>query len=136
MNLEEQQICKRRGHSVVIDEGWSPCEWCGLWLREKRTIEEREDAPPQKERDSQLRPSSQPEEEILLSPAELAICRRRGHSTRIGKGWSKCNYCGFWLREVITLEERQDEPPEYEMSQETQTCRELHRIQQRLKRSK
>ena len=43
---EELAICKRREHRLVMDEGWSPCELCGLWLREKRTIEEREDEPP------------------------------------------------------------------------------------------
>jgi hypothetical protein len=75
------------------------------------------------------------EEEISASPSELGICRRRGHSTPIGRYWSKCSYCGFWLREVITTEGREDEPPEDEMSRGTQTDRELIRIQQLLKRS-
>jgi hypothetical protein len=133
---EELAICKRRGHSPVIGEGWSPCGWCGLWLREKRTIEEREDAPPRDERDSTSRPSGQTEQETRLSPAELAIFRRRGHSTHIGKRWSKCSYCGFWLREIITREEREDEPPEDEMSRGTRTDREINRIHEHLKRSK
>ena len=133
INPEELAICKRRGHKLVMDEGWSPCRFCGLWLRKKGTIEEREDAPPHEERESRLRPSSQPEEKSL---SELVVCRRRGHSTRIGQRWSKCSYCGFWLREVITIEEREDEPPEDEMSQGTQTDRELIRIHDLRKSSK
>jgi hypothetical protein len=51
INPEELATCKRRGHKVAMDEAWSPCKWCSLWLREKRTIEERENAPPRKERE-------------------------------------------------------------------------------------
>jgi hypothetical protein len=54
INPEELAICKRRGHKLAMDEAWSPCMWCSLWLREKRTREEREDAPPRNERESRL----------------------------------------------------------------------------------
>lgn len=55
VNQEELAICKRRGHSVNLrlltsEGGWNQCEWCGLWLREVRTVEEREDDPPEPER--------------------------------------------------------------------------------------
>jgi hypothetical protein len=52
INPEELAICKRRGHDAgsFRDHGWLQCKWCGLWLREVRTIEEREDAPPENER--------------------------------------------------------------------------------------
>jgi len=47
INKKEQAICKRRGHGVrAIGDGWAQCKWCGVWTREVRTIEEREDAPP------------------------------------------------------------------------------------------
>ncbi len=51
---DELAICKRRGHDALglgIREGWSQCKWCGIWLREVRTIEEREDDPPADEQD-------------------------------------------------------------------------------------
>jgi hypothetical protein len=49
---KELAICRRRGHSVrAIADGWAQCKWCGLWLREVRTIEEREDSPPVEELD-------------------------------------------------------------------------------------
>jgi hypothetical protein len=28
---------------------WSRCKWCGLWLRKKQILEEREDDPPKDE---------------------------------------------------------------------------------------
>jgi hypothetical protein len=49
-------------------------------------------------------------EETPLSAAELAICRRRGHSTIVGKRWSNSSFYGYWLRENLTLEEREDAP--------------------------
>ncbi len=50
INAEELAICKRRGHEAsLFSYGWSPCKWCGLWLREVRAIEEREDEPPEDE---------------------------------------------------------------------------------------
>jgi hypothetical protein len=35
--------------AYVGDEGWSQCKWCGLRLRPVRTMEEREDDPPEDE---------------------------------------------------------------------------------------
>jgi hypothetical protein len=35
-----------------VKVAWAQCKWCGTWLREVRTIEEREDAPPKKEQSS------------------------------------------------------------------------------------
>ena len=54
VNTEELAICKRRGHNAgpFLETGWSECKWCGLWLREVRTTEEREDAPPEAEQSS------------------------------------------------------------------------------------
>jgi hypothetical protein len=55
----------------------------------------------------------------LIDPEELAICRRRGHTTIgivMSEKWSKCKWCGTWLREVRTIEEREDEPPIDEQS--------------------
>jgi hypothetical protein len=47
VNQEEFAICRRRGHKAhVTDQGWAQCDACGMWLREKRTLEEREDEPP------------------------------------------------------------------------------------------
>ncbi len=54
INRGELAICKRRGHDVVligIGQRWKQCKWCGIWLREVRTIEEREDDPPNDEQD-------------------------------------------------------------------------------------
>lgn len=55
IDAAELAICKRRGHEaagVGMTEGWSQCKWCKTWLREVRTIEEREDEPPQDEQNS------------------------------------------------------------------------------------
>jgi hypothetical protein len=42
-----------KGHTTHITNlGWSQCDACGMWLREKRTVEEREDEPPEDELDS------------------------------------------------------------------------------------
>lgn len=51
INPQELKICKERGHQVTsLDEDWLPCLACGMWVREVRTIEEREDEPPVSER--------------------------------------------------------------------------------------
>jgi hypothetical protein len=52
----------------------------------------------------------------MIDAGELAICRRRGHDAHLGlgSGWVLCKWCGTWLREVRTIEEREDEPPEGE----------------------
>jgi hypothetical protein len=48
INAEELAICRRRGHGVsLMTESWIKCKWCGMWLREVRKVEEREDEPPQ-----------------------------------------------------------------------------------------
>ena len=52
VNPQELDICRRRGHGApLLREGWMQCRWCGMWLRAKQVIEEREDEPPQKELD-------------------------------------------------------------------------------------
>ena len=103
INLEELDICRRRGHSRVLGEGWSQCESCGWWRRELRTIEEREDEPQESEMDT-----SRPEipGTVAPNPAELLICRRRGHGHTIRSRWSRCESCGYWLREHRSIEER------------------------------
>jgi hypothetical protein len=117
MDAEELEVCKRRGHSPLMGKGWSKCEWCGLWMCEIHTIEEREDQPPRDEMESpKAKRGESQEEERPPNSTELNICRRRGHDQRIGKDWSKCNLCGFWLRKKVTREEREDRPPEEEMS--------------------
>jgi hypothetical protein len=50
----------------------------------------------------------------MVNPEELVICKRRGHNLGPGirLGWQQCKWCGTWVREVLTIEEREDEPPE------------------------
>jgi hypothetical protein len=52
----------------------------------------------------------------VINPAELAICKRRGHETRglSSERWKQCKWCGMGLREVSAIEEREDEPPKDE----------------------
>ena len=46
INAKELAICEKRGHNVrMLDDMWAQCKWCGTWVREVRTIEEREDDP-------------------------------------------------------------------------------------------
>ena len=56
----------------------------------------------------------------MVNPEELAICKRRGHDAKgvglLGGGWLQCRWCGMWLREVRTIEEREDDPPEDQQS--------------------
>jgi len=53
----------------------------------------------------------------MIKPKELAICRRRGHEVRmLDDQWERCKWCGLWLRRVVTVEEREDEPPKDEQS--------------------
>lgn len=50
----------------------------------------------------------------MIDPAELAICKRRGHDpglTALSDYWNQCKWCGAWLRVVRTIEVREDEPP-------------------------
>ena len=52
INQDELTICKRRGHDargLALDSDWVQCKWCGTWLRQVKTIEERDDAPPKEE---------------------------------------------------------------------------------------
>ena len=51
INPEELAICQKRGHDVALPEsGWVKCKFCGMWVREVRRIEEREDDPPEDEK--------------------------------------------------------------------------------------
>jgi hypothetical protein len=54
INPTEAEICKRRGHSSSLSAKgkWNQCKWCGTWQRTIETIEEREDDPPENERNS------------------------------------------------------------------------------------
>ncbi len=56
----------------------------------------------------------------MINAEELAICRRRGHGAHGGfdAWWSRCKWCGAWVREVrtTTIEEREDDPPPSERS--------------------
>jgi hypothetical protein len=53
VDQKELEICRRRGHEFRALSGplWSRCKWCGIWVRTVTTTEEREDDPPDKERD-------------------------------------------------------------------------------------
>ena len=54
----------------------------------------------------------------MINPEELLIWRKRGHEIpglMTGTGWIPCAHCGMWIREVATIEEREDEPPSDEI---------------------
>ncbi len=54
INPKERAICERRGHEVDglnVNESWKECKWCGVWLRKVCRLEEREDEPPEGEKD-------------------------------------------------------------------------------------
>jgi hypothetical protein len=34
----------------------------------------------------------------------------------LGEQWQRCKGCGLWLRRVVTVEEREDEPAKDEQS--------------------
>jgi hypothetical protein len=55
----------------------------------------------------------------MANQEELAICRRRGHNTdcSLKKGWAQCTWCGIWLRQIETTEEREDTPPVNEQNE-------------------
>jgi hypothetical protein len=53
----------------------------------------------------------------MIDPTEAAIRRKRGHDGHPSKDWRRCKWCGTWFREVRTLEEREDAPPESEQDQ-------------------
>jgi len=54
----------------------------------------------------------------MVDRDELAICRRRGHApdTSLDKGWTRCKWCGMWLRQMNVVQEREDDPPEEEQN--------------------
>jgi hypothetical protein len=117
INQEELAICGRRGHVIsIIDERWSKCKACGMWVRETTTIEERQDNPPENELEPMFailtRLNKVRIDEHRLNPDEFAICKRRGHVPKFPSddGWSPCSACGTWLRERRTIEEREDKP--------------------------
>ncbi len=53
INQDALEICKTRGHDApglgLFPNKWTKCKWCGMWVRELRTIEERTDEPPENE---------------------------------------------------------------------------------------
>jgi hypothetical protein len=51
IDATELAICRNRGHDGYSTKDWQRCKWCGLWFREVRKLEEREDDPPDGERD-------------------------------------------------------------------------------------
>jgi hypothetical protein len=63
----------------------------------------------------------------MINRRELAICERRGHAGFAQQGWTQCKWCGTWWREVRTIEEREDEPPEEELDLRVQVTRNLER---------
>ena len=70
----------------------------------------------------------------MINRDELAICRRRGHVSRISdQGWLQCDACGMWIREKRTIEEREDEPPEEELDPSLQSKRHLDAIKAHLR---
>src|ERR1700693_914104 len=54
IKTKELVICRRRGHdfgNLGLGKHWSQCKWCGMWARQIRTTEEREDEPPAADQD-------------------------------------------------------------------------------------
>ncbi|HUQ93113.1 MAG TPA: hypothetical protein VM120_15635 [Bryobacteraceae bacterium] len=109
---EELAVCRRRGHEAgaVFAEWWVRCKPCGTWLRKVNTLQQRDETPPQSELESES------EEDRSIRPVdavEAAVCKRRGSheawTTR--RGWHQCEFCGTWLRNVSTIEERAEDPP-------------------------
>ena len=50
VNQNELAICRRRGHHLTfLGDRWIQCKWCGMWLRQRKVLDEQEDAPPQSE---------------------------------------------------------------------------------------
>jgi hypothetical protein len=74
----------------------------------------------------------------MINPKELAICKRRGHSARLlGDGWAQCKWCGTWIREVRTIEEREDAPPESQLGLLTKIdARQVDQPKQKWKKKK
>jgi hypothetical protein len=56
INQDELAICRRRGHQVtLLREDWMQCPHCGMWVRARRVLDEREDEPPENEIDPAIR---------------------------------------------------------------------------------
>ncbi len=54
----------------------------------------------------------------MVDPEKLKYCKEKGRHSGIGdSAWRKCVICGMWWREVLTIQEREDTPPEEEQSQ-------------------
>lgn len=67
INREELTVCRRRGHDVIsvgLRQAWTQCRWCGMWLREVVTMEEREDTPPESEQSPFSRQRRNPEDRV------------------------------------------------------------------------
>jgi hypothetical protein len=63
----------------------------------------------------------------MINRKELAICKRRGHDgPGFSDGWMQCKWCGIWRRRVV--EEREDQPPEEDMSIGFRTDRKIERM--------
>jgi hypothetical protein len=56
----------------------------------------------------------------MIDQQQFAICETRGHGILacFDGLWTKCKWCGAWVREVktVTIETREDEPPVSERS--------------------
>jgi hypothetical protein len=55
----------------------------------------------------------------MINRKEFEICKRRGHQiggSILSTGWSQCPACAAWVREVATIEQREDRPSENEIS--------------------
>jgi hypothetical protein len=129
INPDELVICKRRGHNLdlVLDNKWSPCESCGMWVRDVLVAQEREDEPPEEEIHPRVisrrhlekaRGHEKTRGTQMVNAEELTICNRRGHNLHglaVDEKWCQCESCGMWVREVRVTEESEDEPPEEEI---------------------
>jgi hypothetical protein len=68
----------------------------------------------------------------MIEPEELAICKRRGHDgPGLSDGWVQCKWCGIWRRHVV--EEREDEPPQEELSTGVRTHRKIDQLKRDMK---
>jgi hypothetical protein len=88
---------------------------CGIWVREHKTVQEREDRPPEEDRDPLFQILVQRGRTVLKQGPpevdELKVCRRRGHVYLGGDlGWTQCNECGMWVRKVKSTEESEADP--------------------------
>jgi hypothetical protein len=82
VNQEELAICRRRGHDATfLGDGWIQCKWCGMWLRQRKLLDEQEDEPPQSEINLIAKFM---EEEV--GPAKQRIKQRAEEAARGGSG--------------------------------------------------